>query len=138
MILVLAVAAAALFSAGTYLLLQRRLTRILLGLALLGHGSVLALLVAGGRTGEPAFSDGGESGHFSDPLVQALALTAIVITFAVTVFLLALANRSWEITGDDEVQDDAEDRRVAALTGVEALGEHFEMEPDEREFGEDQ
>lgn len=138
MSLALALATAALFSVGTYLLLQRRLTRILLGLALLGHGAVLALLVAGGRTGRPAITDGTEPGPFSDPLVQALALTAIVITFAVTVFLLALANRSWELTGDDEVEDDAEDRRVAALVGDEGLDERFEMQPDEREFADDQ
>ena len=137
MILVLAIAAAVLFGAGTYLLLQRRLTRILLGLALLGHGSVLALLVAGGRTGDPPIVDGNAEPPFSDPLVQALALTAIVITFAVTVFLLALANRSWELTGDDRVEDDPEDRRVAALTGVEDLEERFEMAPDEREFSDE-
>lgn len=138
MSLSLALAAAALFSCGTYLLLQRRLTRILLGLGLLGHGAVLALLVAGGRSGQPAFSDGTAPGPFSDPLVQALVLTAIVITFAVMVFLLALANRSWELTGDDEVEDDAEDRRVAALVGDEDLEELFEMVPDEREFASDE
>src|SRR5690606_39515382 len=48
-----------------------------------------------------------------DPLPQALALTAIVITFALTTFLLALAFRSWVLLGHDEVQDDVEDRRVA-------------------------
>jgi multicomponent Na+:H+ antiporter subunit C len=42
-----------------------------------------------------------------------LALTAIVITFAVTAFLLAMAYRSWVLTDDDEVQDDVGDRLVA-------------------------
>jgi multicomponent Na+:H+ antiporter subunit C len=41
-------------------------------------------------------------------------LTAIVITFGVTSFLLALAYRSWRLTGDDEVQDDIEDRLIAS------------------------
>ena len=49
----------------------------------------------------------------ADPLPQAMVLTAIVITFGVSAFLLALAYRSWVLTGDDEVQDDVEDRRVA-------------------------
>jgi multicomponent Na+:H+ antiporter subunit C len=43
---------------------------------------------------------------------QALALTAIVITFGVTSLLLALAFRSWLLTRDDEVQDDVGDRAV--------------------------
>jgi multicomponent Na+:H+ antiporter subunit C len=44
---------------------------------------------------------------------QALALTAIVISFGLTAFLLALAYRSWQLTGDDLVEDDVEDRRIA-------------------------
>ena len=44
-----------------------------------------------------------------------MVLTAIVITFGVTAFLLALAFRSWLLTGEDQVQDDVEDRRIAAL-----------------------
>jgi len=45
---------------------------------------------------------------------QALALTAIVITFGVTILLLALAYRSWLLTADDEVQDDVGDRAVGS------------------------
>ena len=112
--LVLALAIAALYSAGTYLLLQRTLTRIVLGLALLGHGANLLLLLAGGRAGRAPLIGGG-SGPTSDPLPQALALTAIVITFALTTFLLALAYRSWQLDGNDEVEDDVEDRRIARL-----------------------
>jgi multicomponent Na+:H+ antiporter subunit C len=48
----------------------------------------------------------------ADPLPQALALTAIVITFALTTFLLALGYRSFVLVGHDEVQDDVEDRRI--------------------------
>ncbi len=40
-------------------------------------------------------------------------LTAIVISFGVTALLLALAYRSWLLTEDDEIADDAEDRHVA-------------------------
>ena len=49
-----------------------------------------------------------------------MVLTAIVITFGVTAFLLALAFRSWLLTGEDEVQDDVEDRRIAALEPEDA------------------
>ncbi len=54
-------------------------------------------------------------GEMADPLPQAMALTAIVITFALTTFLLALAYRSWTLLGHDEVRDDVEDRRIQRL-----------------------
>ena len=80
----LPILAGVLFAAGTYLVLQRPLARILVGLALLGHGANLLLLSAGGRAGDPAFvADGGAPAGAADPLPQALVLTAIVITFAV-------------------------------------------------------
>jgi multicomponent Na+:H+ antiporter subunit C len=99
-------------------LLQRNLSRIVIGLGLLAHGANLLLLIAGGRAGNaPLVGDGG-GGPFADPLPQALALTAIVITFGVSAFLLALAYRSWTLTKSDEVEDDVEDRRIAALTAA--------------------
>ena len=62
----------------------------------------------------PVLSEGVDPGTVSDPLPQAMVLTAIVITFGVTAFLLALALRSYLLTGSDEVEDDLEDRRIAA------------------------
>lgn len=116
MSIVLAALVAVLFSIGTYLVLQRTLTRIVLGVGLIGHAANLLLLVAGGRAGRAPFADD-RSGGYADPLPQALALTAIVISFAMTAFLLALAYRSWVLTGEDEVEDDVEDRRIARLRG---------------------
>jgi multicomponent Na+:H+ antiporter subunit C len=107
----LAAAAAALFGIGTYLLLQRKLSRIIIGLGLLTHGANVLLITAGRRGGPPLVSSG-DTSEFADPLPQALALTAIVITFGVTALLLALAYRSWLLTRDDEVQDDVGDRAV--------------------------
>ena len=110
---VFAALAGSLFATGTYLVLQRELTRMLIGLALLSHGANVVLLVAAGEPGRPAFLDGRDDpAEFLDPLPQAFALTAIVITFGVTCFLLALAYRSWVLTQDDTVQDDPEDVRV--------------------------
>ena len=116
--LTLALLIGLLYTVGTYLLLQRTLTRIVIGLALLGHGANLLLLQAGGVRGNvPFVSSGGGAtlADTADPLPQAMVLTAIVITFGVSAFLLSLAYRSWVLTEEDEVQDDVEDRRVMRL-----------------------
>lgn len=112
MIVVLVLTVGVLYGCGVYLMLQRNLTRIVIGLAMLGHGANLLLLVAGGRAGRAPISGVGD-GPYADPLPQALALTAIVITFGVSAYLLTLAYRSWLLTNSDEVQDDLEDRRIA-------------------------
>lgn len=126
MIVALAALVGLLFAVGTYLLIQRTLTRIVLGLAMYGHAVNVLLLTAGGRSGRAPILDGSESGPVSDPLPQAMALTAIVITFGVTSFLLTLAYRNWTHTGDDEVEDDIEDRRIARYVPDEP-----ELEPEE-------
>lgn len=114
MTVLLAFTAAVLFGIGTWLLLQRRLTRIIIGLGLIGHGTNILLLTSGGQGGLPPIIGKGDPTDFADPLPQALALTAIVITFGVTAFLLAMAYRSWQLTHDDVVADDLEDRLVGA------------------------
>jgi multicomponent Na+:H+ antiporter subunit C len=108
----LALTAALLFGIGTYLVMQRKLSRIIIGLALISHGANVLLMMSG-RRGDPPIIGESDAASFSDPLPQALALTAIVITFAVTALLLALAYRSFLLTADDEVQDDVADRIVA-------------------------
>jgi multicomponent Na+:H+ antiporter subunit C len=106
MTLLLAIAAAVLCSCGTYLVLQRQLSRIVIGVGLLGHGANTLLILSAGGRGRPPFG----GGDVTDPLPQALVLTAIVITFGVIAFLLALAYRSWVVTRHDDVEDDLEDR----------------------------
>lgn len=108
----LALTAAVLFGIGTYLVLQHTLTRILIGIALVTHGANV-LLMGAGRRGAPPIVGKGDPEGFADPLPQALALTAIVISFGVSALLLALAYRSWLLTRDDEVQDDVADRAIA-------------------------
>ena len=112
MTVMLAAAAAVLFGVGTYLILQRKLSRIIIGLGLLTHGANV-LLITAGRRRDPPIVGRAATARLADPLPQALALTAIVITFGVTTLLLALAYRSWLLTRDDEVQDDVADRAVA-------------------------
>jgi multicomponent Na+:H+ antiporter subunit C len=101
-----------LFASGTYLVLQRSLTRIILGVGMLANGVNVVILGIGSRPGESPII--GREGEFADPVPQALVLTAIVIGFGVVAFLLALAWRGWTIDGNDAVEDDDEDRRVAS------------------------
>ena len=110
--IVLVVTIGVLFAAGVYLLLERSLSRVLIGIILIGNGANLLFLVAGGAAGRPPIV-GEDEGPMSDPLPQAMVLTAIVITLGMTAFLLALAYRSWQLHRHDEVQDDVEDRRIA-------------------------
>lgn len=132
MTILLALVAAILFGCGTWLLMQRRLTRIIIGIGLLGHGANI-LLITSGRHGRAPIIDGG--GDYADPLPQALALTAVVITFGVTAFLLALGFRSWQLTSDDRVEDDVEDRIIAARRERDEAIEHDDPE---NTFGPDE
>lgn len=102
---------AVLFASGTYLVLQRSLTQVILGVGMLANGVNVLILGVSARPGESPII--GRDGEFTDPVPQALVLTAIVIGFGVTAFLLALAWRGWTIDGNDAVEDDVEDRRVA-------------------------
>jgi multicomponent Na+:H+ antiporter subunit C len=124
--LTLAIVVAVLYSVGFYLLMQRSLMRVLLGIVILGHGSNLLLQTAGGPPGRAPMLTTALPEQMTDPLPQAMALTAIVITFALTTFLLALAYRSWTLLGHDEVRDDVEDRRIQRL-------ERRRVEEDEEE-----
>ncbi|WP_028049258.1 Na(+)/H(+) antiporter subunit C [Cellulomonas sp. URHD0024] len=130
--LVLVVTIGVLFAAGVYLLLERSLSRVLIGVILVGNGANLLFLVAGGAAGRPPIVGSGQ-GPMSDPLPQAMVLTAIVITLGMTAFLLALAYRSWQLNRHDEVQDDVEDRRIARLAGRD---ERATTDSDTEGFGE--
>ena len=119
--IVLVVTIGVLFAAGVYLLLERSLSRVLIGVILIGNGANLLFLVAGGAAGRPPIVGATPEGQMSDPLPQAMVLTAIVITLGMTAFLLALAYRSWQLHRHDEVQDDVEDRRIAQLAALDEL-----------------
>jgi multicomponent Na+:H+ antiporter subunit C len=101
-----------LFGIGTHLLLQRSLTQIVLGIGVLANGVNMLILATGTRQGTPPIVEGNDP-PFTDPVPQALVLTAIVIGFALTAFLAALAWRLWTIDGNDLVEDDIEDRMIA-------------------------
>ena len=124
---VLPVIIGGLYAAGVYLLLDRSLTRVLLGFLLLGNATNVLLLSTGGYAGLAPILGLGDPADMSDPLPQALILTAIVITFGLSAFLLALIHRSWRLVRREVVEPDEEDRRVAARTGTDA----DELDPDD-------
>jgi multicomponent Na+:H+ antiporter subunit C len=109
-------------SVGVYLLLERNLTRMLLGLLLIGNAVNLLILLVGGPSGNPPVrgrtSDG--STTTADPLVQAMILTAIVIGMGVAAFVLSLIYRTYRLTTEEEVDNDPESTRVAQMTDEEA------------------
>lgn len=117
--LVLVAVVVALVTVGVYLLLERTLTRVLLGLIMVGNGINVLFLIAGGRAGGPPIVGATPEGETSDPLPQAMVLTAIVITLGITAFGVTMAYRSWQLNRHDEVQDDLEDRRVAERAALD-------------------
>jgi len=122
--LTLIIAMAVLYACGVYLMLERSMTRVLVGFLLVGNATNLLIMVMAGAPGVSPFYDGETtSEEMSDPLPQALVLTAIVITFAVSAFLLALIYRSWRLSheGEDDLEDDVDDIAMReGETGVEA------------------
>ena len=110
--IVLPVLIGGLYAAGVYLLLDRSLTRVLLGFLLLGNATNMLLLSTAGLAGLPPIVGVAAPADMSDPLPQALVLTAIVITFGVSAFLLAMIYRSWRLARQESITDDEEDRRV--------------------------
>ncbi|MFC9352447.1 Na(+)/H(+) antiporter subunit C [Arthrobacter sp. NPDC057013] len=111
----------ALYACGIYLILERSLTRVLLGLMLLANATNLLILATGGYAGlAPFFSKDTDPASYNDPLPQALILTSIVISFAVTAFMLGIIYRTWVLARQDDIQDDVEDRRVAETPSFDA------------------
>ncbi|MCD4548877.1 MULTISPECIES: Na(+)/H(+) antiporter subunit C [unclassified Schaalia] len=115
----LLVLAGVLVGSGVYLILERSLSRIFIGLGLMTHGINVLLLASGGAAGRPPLIGQEDVASMSDPLPQAMMLTSIVLSLGTTAFGLALAYRSWRLTGHDEVVDDVEDRLVARRLEIE-------------------
>lgn len=122
--LVLLLVAGGLVATGVNLLLQRSLSRIFIGLGLITHGVNVLILASGGAAGRPPLLGQEDPASMADPLPQAMMLTSIVLSLGTTAFGLALAYRSWRLSGHDEVVDDVEDRLVAQRTDAEAAGVH--------------
>jgi len=103
---VLAFVIGILYAAGIYMIMRRSIVKLILGLSLLGHASNLLIFTVGRLTrGNAALiPDGAErlTGDFSDPLPQALILTAIVIGFGVQAFAIVLVRRTYNVVDADD------------------------------------
>lgn len=105
--LLLAVGLGVLTTAGVWLLLRARVFDVIVGLTLLSYAVNLFIFLTGRvRIGSPPIVDGGLAptlAAYADPLPQALVLTAIVISFAMTALILVIALRAHAETGSDHV-----------------------------------
>jgi len=106
---VLAIVIGVLYAGGLYLMMRRNFIQLIIGLGLLSHGANLLIFTAGGlRSGGAPILAEGEKAFAAvpaDPLPQALILTAIVISFAVTAFALVLFLRTYQVAGSDDVDE---------------------------------
>jgi multicomponent Na+:H+ antiporter subunit C len=106
---VLAIVIGTLYAGGLYLMMRRNLIQLIIGLGLLSHGANLLIFTAGGlrKGGAPILAEGEKAFAAipSDPVPQALILTAIVISFAVTAFALVLFLRTYQTVGTDDVDE---------------------------------
>ena len=107
--LIFAIVVGGLYAAGIYLMLQRNMVKLILGLALLSHGANLLIFTAGGLTRAHAPLIPSEAHTLAtaaaDPVPQAFILTAIVISFGVTAFTLVLVHRTHQEVGTDDLDD---------------------------------
>jgi multicomponent Na+:H+ antiporter subunit C len=130
---------AAVFASGTFLLLQRDLTRMVVGIILISNSAVFFIISAGLTRGEAPIHPLEGAGSVSDPLVQAMALTALVIGSGTAALLLAMVYRLYvsHSTVDAEEIADYEMRQAEALEraddpgGEEVPAEEQDAEPRE-------
>lgn len=129
--LAFALAAATLFGTGAFLLLKRDLIRVVLGIALISHSAVLTLIASGLARGKAPILP--VTGVISDPLVQAMALTALVIGSSVAALLLAMVYRLYVAHDSVDMDDisDAEMREAERLERLDDEDPEREEEPDE-------
>jgi multicomponent Na+:H+ antiporter subunit C len=118
-------------STGVYLLLERNMTRMLLGLLLIGNAVNLLIITVSSPSGNPPIHGRASDDRttIADPLAQGMVLTAIVITMGIAAFVLALAYRSYRLTTAEEVGNDPEDARVSKQSEDEADEDVVAPEP---------
>lgn len=116
MLLLLAIAVAILFGSGSFLLLKHDLIRVAIGMVLISNAANLFIMAAGLSRGQEPIYPVDRDETITDPLVQAMTLTAIVISFGVAALLLALVYRVYtsHLSLDIEELADAEERDETA------------------------
>ena len=108
--IVLAIAIGVLTACGVWLLLRPRTYQVIMGLCLLGYGVNLFIFSMGSLVIDqpPIITPGraADLANYSDPMPQALVLTAIVIGFATTALFLVVLLASRGLSGTDHVDGD--------------------------------
>ena len=121
-----ALVVAVVFASGTFLLLQRDLTRVVVGIIMVSNSAVLFIISAGlTRGAAPILPLEGEGA--SDPLVQAMALTALIIGFGVAALLLAMVYRLYTTHGTVDLEEIA----AAEMREAESLEQTDDPEREE-------
>jgi len=111
MSLVLAGTVGALFTLGTFLLLRDDIVQVVWGVAIISQAANIYLISMGGVAEGTSdripvlISHHAPFPETADPLVQALVLTAIVISFGMTAFALVLSYRTYEENGTMSVSE---------------------------------
>lgn len=104
---ILSIVIGVLFAAAVYLLLRRSILKVVMGLVILSQATNLLIFVLSKVThgSVPLIPEGAKylQAPYADPLPQALILTAIVISFGVLAFVLALIHRLYDSTGIEDV-----------------------------------
>lgn len=131
MTFIISLAVSIVFGAGAFLILQRNLVRVVIGIVLISNAANLFIVAAGVTRGRAPVYPLPDGAVISDPLVQAMALTAIVIGSSIAALLLGLSYRLY--TSHSSI--DLEDISLAEAEDSEALdrGEEPELIDADRE-----
>ena len=114
MTLILSICVAVLFGSGSYLLLKHDLIRLVIGMVLIGNAANLFIMAAGLQRGDAPIYPVTDTA--ADPLVQAMTLTAIVISFGVTALVLSLAYRVYVSHSSVDIRELSQAEKEQAVT----------------------
>jgi multicomponent Na+:H+ antiporter subunit C len=128
MILIVSLVISVLFGAGVFLTLQRDILRVVIGIVMISNSANLFIIAAGLDRGRSPIYPLPEGSPVSDPLVQAMALTALVISSSVAALLLSLVYRLYASHGSVDLEDVSE----AEVREAEALERTGDPEREER------
>jgi multicomponent Na+:H+ antiporter subunit C len=121
MILVFSIAIGLLFMAGVYLILKHDLIRVVGGMVLISNAANLFIMGSAVSRGDAPILP--IDGEYSDPVVQALVLTAVVISFGVSALLLAIVYRVYlshrTVDLDELTEKDIEQVRAEAVKSAQ-------------------
>ncbi len=142
MTLVFSLAIAALFAVGAFLMLRRDLIRLIAGMIMIGNAANLFIMASALRRGRAAVLPG-NGDEMADPLVQALVLTAIVISFATAAMALVIVYRVYtshysmdltELSAAEEEQSERDEPESGDLVEQD-IEEDIEEMPDDAKVG---